>query len=76
MLPPKPSTTPSRGATAPKVVKPSVGAPANEAVTGRLRSAYSWLQPSRSMRFSFSRHGASIPAPSCVPSTVRSDCVI
>ena len=54
----------------------SAGAPANAAVTGRVRSANSWLQPSRKTRSSFSCHGASMPAPSCAPSTVRSDCVV
>ena len=72
----RPRTAPLRGAAAPLVVKASAGAPAKEAVTGRDVSAYSWDQPRRNTRFSFSRQPASMLPPIWAPRTERSDWVV
>src|SRR5882762_8066838 len=52
------------------------GAPARVTVTGRLVSAYSWLQPSRNCRTSFSRQPRSMAPPSWAPITERSELVV
>jgi len=72
----KPMTAPSRVGAAPNTVNGTPGAPTNDAVTGRPVSAYSWLQPKRSCAAILSRRPTSIAAPSCAPSTERSDCVV
>ena len=69
----KPTTAPSRVGAAPNTVNGTEGAPANEAVTGRDVSAYSWLQPSRSCAAIRSRRPTSIAAPSCAPRMLRKD---